>query len=150
MIRFGRPVPSDVDARLPQLVTALAADGRIDAIWLFGSRARREADALSDVDIAVLATRDLDAARLFDAEIDWTSQAAAALGTDEVAVQALNRVPIALRDPILREARLLWSRTPAIAADFVALTLKAYLDFAPYLRRYDRELFQQAAAGSLR
>jgi predicted nucleotidyltransferase len=52
MFRFGRPVPSDVDARLPQLVTALAADGRIDAIWLFGSRARREADALSDVDIS--------------------------------------------------------------------------------------------------
>jgi uncharacterized protein len=150
MIKFGRPVPPGVEARFPQLVAALSADPRIDAVWLFGSRARHEADAMSDVDIAVLARPRLDRALLWEAEIEWTGLAARTLGTDEVAVQTLNRVPIALRDPILREAKLLWSRTPEIAADFLAQTLKAYLDFAPHLRRYDRELLQQAAAGSLR
>jgi predicted nucleotidyltransferase len=150
MIKFGRPVSSDVDARLPHLVAALASDPRIDAVWLFGSRARQETDALSDIDLAVLARPDVDPNLLWQAELDWTGLAGLVLGTDEVAVQALNRLPVALREPILRDAKLLWSRAPELAADFVACTLKAYLDLAPYLDRYDRDLFQQAAAGTLR
>jgi predicted nucleotidyltransferase len=150
MIKFGRPVSSHVDARLPYLVAALASDPRIDAIWLFGSRAREEGDALSDVDLAVLARLDLDSGLLWDGELEWTSLAVQILGTDEVAVQALNRLPVALREPMLRDAKLLWSRTPEVAADFVARTLKAYLDLAPHLHRYDRDLFRQAAAGTLR
>jgi predicted nucleotidyltransferase len=43
MIKYGRPVPGDVETRLPQLVKALARDERIEALWLFGSRARNEA-----------------------------------------------------------------------------------------------------------
>lgn len=150
MIRFGRPVPGDVEARLPGLVERLAGDGRIEAVWLFGSRARQEADTLSDVDLAVLARRDLDAPALWNGEREWTALAANALGTDEVAVQAVNRMPVALRDAILRDARLLWSRSPEMAADFAAATLKQYLDLKPYLDRYDRDLFDQAATGTLR
>ena len=150
MIKFGKPVAVDVETRLPRLVEALTTDDRIDAIWLFGSRARGEADTLSDVDLAVLAKRDLDASALWDAQLEWTRVAVETLGTDEVLVQALNRLPVALRDPILRDARLLWSRSPEVAVDFVATTLKEYLDFKPYLERYDRDLFRQAATGTLR
>jgi predicted nucleotidyltransferase len=149
VIKFGRPVPADVESRLPRLVDILAVDRRIDAIWLFGSRARHEADALSDVDVAVLARRDVDRSDLWDAELAWTGLAVEALGTDEVAIQAVNRLPVALRDPILRDARLLWTRTPEVAADFVASTLKEYLDLKPYLARYDRDLLRQAATGKL-
>jgi len=150
MIKFGRPVASDVEARVPRLADALARDGRIEAIWLYGSRARGEADALSDVDVAVLARRDLDAAALWDAQIAWTTLAVETLGTDEVAVQALNRLPTAVRHAILRDARLLWASSEEIAADFTAQTVKEYLDLKPYLERYDRDLFRQAATGTLR
>ena len=150
MIKFGRPFSVDVGILLPRLVEALAADDRINAVWLFGSHARNEADTLSDVDIAVLARGDLDASALWDAELEWTRLAVESLGTDEVAVQALNRLPVALRDPVLRDARLLWSRAPEIAADFAAVTLKEYLDFKPYLAQYDRDLLLQAATGKLR
>ena len=150
MIKFGKPISGDAEALLPRLVDALAKDDRIEAVWLFGSRARNEADALSDIDIAVLANGGLDSSVLWDAQIEWTVLAVRVLGTDEVAVQALNRLPVGLRDPILREARLLWSRSPEIAADFAALTLKEYLDLEPYLARYDRDLFRQAATGKLR
>ena len=150
MIKFGRPVPVDVETRLPQLVEALAKDDRIEVVWLFGSRARNEADALSDVDLAVLASATQNASALWDAQIEWTVLAVETLGTDEVAVQALNRLPVALRAPILRDARVLWSRSPEIAADFAGTTLKAYLDFKPSLDRYDRDLLRQAATGSLR
>ena len=62
----------------------------------------------------------------------------------------MNRLPVALRYSILREARLLWSRAPEIAADFTGRTTKEYLDLKPYLDRYDRDLFRQAATGTLR
>jgi uncharacterized protein len=150
MIKFGRPVAADVEARLPGLVEALAADDRLEAVWLFGSRARNEADALSDVDLAVLCRSDLDASSLWDAQMAWTELAARTLGTDEVLVQAVNRLPVAWRHGMLRDARLLWSRSPEVAADFAARTLQEYLDFKPYLDRYDLELLAQAASGRLR
>ena len=150
MIKFGRPISVDVEALLPRLVEAMSADNRMEAVWLFGSRARNEADALSDIDLAALARRGLDASALWDAQLDWTGLAVKTLGTDEVAVQVLNRLPVALRDPILRDARLLWSRSPEIAADFATVTLKEYLDLKPYLARYNRDLLRQAATGVLR
>lgn len=150
VIKFGRPVTSDVEARLPRLIEALVRDGRIEAMWLFGSRARKEADALSDVDVAVLARRDLDPAALWDAQIDWTTLAVETLGTDEVAIQAINRLPTALRYGILRDARLLWASSLEVAVDFTARTMKEYLDLKPYLDRYDGDLFRQAASGHLR
>jgi predicted nucleotidyltransferase len=150
MIKFGRPVPVDVDARLPDLVDALARDRQIEAVWLFGSRARNEADALSDVDLAVLGSSHLDVSALWDKQLEWTGLSAKVLGTDEVGLQVLNRLPTALRYSILRDARLLWSRVPEIAADFTAWTVREYLDLKPYLERYDRDLFRQAASGRLR
>ena len=150
MIKFGRPVPADVDRRIPRFIDALAADERVDAVWLFGSRARNEADALSDIDLAVLTRADLDASAAWNAQLEWATRAAEVLGTDEVAVQLLNRLPVALRHAIVKDAQLLWSRTPEVAADFVARTVKEYLDFRPYLDRYDRDLLRQAATGALR
>ena len=150
MIKLSKPVSIDVESRLPRLVEAFANDDRIEAVWLFGSRARREADALSDVDLAVLVRADLDVPALWDGQLEWTGLAVKVLGTDEVAVQPLNRVPVGVRDPILRDARLLWSRSPEVAADFEALTRREYLDFEPYLARYDRDLLRQARTGKLR
>jgi hypothetical protein len=150
VIKLGGFVPADVDASVVRFVDAMSNDDRVEAVWLFGSRARNEADALSDIDLAVLARRDLDAATLWDAQIEWTNVAVGTLHTDEVAIHVLNRTPIGLRDPILRGARLLWARSPEVAADFAATTLKQYLDFNPSLAEYDRILFEQAASGRLR
>src|SRR5437867_381864 len=112
VIKFGRPVPVDVETRLPGLIERLSRDDRIEAVWLFGSRARNEADTLSDVDLAVLARDDLERGALWDSELEWIGLATQALQTDEVAVQAVNHLPVALRHAMLRDARLLWSRAP--------------------------------------
>ena len=101
-------------------------------------------------DIAVLARTDVTGPALVDGEMEWTGRAVAALGTDEVVVQAVNRLPLAVCHAILRDARLLWARVPERAADFAARTLKEYFDLKPHLDRYDRELLRQAATGRLR
>jgi predicted nucleotidyltransferase len=135
---------------MPVLVDEIARDERVEAVWLFGSRARNEADGLSDIDLAVLTRAALDVPALSSAQLAWTAMAVKALGTDEVGVQALNRLPVALRHAILRDARLLWARSPEVAADFESRTQKEFLDLRPYLDRYDRDLFRQAATGTLR
>jgi hypothetical protein len=66
------------------------------------------------------------------------------------AVQAINRLPVALRHGILRDARLLWASSAETAADVTARTVKEYLDLKPYLDRYDGDLLRQAATGRLR
>ena len=102
VIKFGRPVLVDVEARLPRVVEALARDDRVEALWLFGSRARNEHDALSDVDLAVLARDGLGASALWDAQLAWTRLAVEAVGTDEVAVHVVNRLPAAVRHAIFK------------------------------------------------
>jgi predicted nucleotidyltransferase len=150
MIRFGRPVPADLDDRLAALARRLSGDPRIAALWLFGSRARGEADALSDVDLAVLAAGAPSAAALSSWEPEWLAAANETLGTDEVSLVVLNRAPVTFRREALRSARLLHATTPELAADYELRTLREFLDFRPRLEEYDRELLASAAAGKLR
>jgi uncharacterized protein len=149
MIKFGTPVPSDVDARVPDLVRRLSADARVAAVWLFGSRARGEADALSDIDLAVLAAGAPTEQELATWQLEWLRAANEALRTDEVSLVLLNRAPLVLRNEALRGARLLFARSPEIAADYELATIRAFLDFRDRLDDYDRELLAQARAGRL-
>ncbi len=150
MIKFGIPVPADVDARILELVRRLGGDARIAAVWLFGSRARGEADALSDVDVAVLAAGTPTQSELARWELEWLSAANETLKTDEVSFVVLNRAPLVLRHEALRDARLLFARSPEVAADYELGTIRTFLDFRTHLDQYDRELLARAAAGQLR
>ena len=150
MIKFGKPVPADVEARYPDLARRLSGDPRVAALWLFGSRARDEADALSDVDVAVLAAGTPTPSELASWELEWLGAANESLGTDEVSLVVLNRAPVALRHEVLRGARLLFARSPELAADYELATISAFIDFRHHLDAYDRELLACAAAGRLR
>ena len=119
-------------------------------MWLFGSRARNEADALSDVDLAVLAAGAPTGSELSRWELEWLGAASETLRTDEVSLVVLNRVPVVLSHEVLRGARLLFARSPEIAADYELATIRAYIDFRAHLDEYDRELLACAAAGRLR
>jgi predicted nucleotidyltransferase len=119
-------------------------------VWLFGSRARDEADALSDVDVAVLAAGTPTSSELSTWEQDWLGSASEMLQTDEVSLVVLNRAPLALRHEVLRGARLLHATSPEIPADYELGTIRAFLDFRTHLDEYDRELLACAAAGRLR
>ena len=150
MIKFGTPVPSEVDARIPDLARRLSADARVAAVWLFGSRAHGDADALSDVDLAVLAAGVPTQQELATWQLEWLCAANETLRTDEVSLVVLNRAPLVLRSEALRGARLLFARSPEIAADYELATIQACLDFRDRLDDYDRELLAQARAGRLR
>ncbi len=150
MIKFGKPVQGDIEARLDDLTRRLAGDERVAAAWLFGSRARGDADALSDVDVAVLAAGAPEPEQLGRWQLDWIGVATETLGTEEVSLAVLNQAPVVFRHQALRGARLLFARSPELAADYELATIREYLDYGPSLEEYDRLLLAQAAAGRLR
>lgn len=94
----------------PRFTAALAAQLRmwpwVDAVWLFGSRARGDAQPRSDIDLAFAAPR--AAARDWSEVTEWAEdRAPTLLGLDAV---RLDKAGPALQAVVAREGVLLYQR----------------------------------------
>jgi predicted nucleotidyltransferase len=114
----------------------------ITAAYLFGSVARGEARAGSDVDVAVLTAAGpppgLDG--LYLALADALEQH---LGR-RVQVVVLDRAPLDLVHRVLRDGRLLLDRDPSRRIAFEVRARREYFDLQPILRRYRRLPYEAA------
>ena len=113
---------------------ACAAD--VAAAWLFGSFARGDAHAESDVDVAVLCRRTpaatLDALPLrLEGELERLLRR-----TTQVVV--MNSAPADLRARVLRDGRLLADRDRSRRIRFEVRTRNEWFDLQPILREYRR------------
>lgn len=117
--------------RIEALKAALEADGRVRFAYLFGSRARGDATATSDVDIAVHLTSEADPLETPPA---LAGLASVVLGTDDVDLVILDRAPISLRHRIVRDRRVIVDRCPAFRIAFESRTLREGWDFARHER----------------
>jgi predicted nucleotidyltransferase len=111
------------------------SDGVVCA-WLFGSVARGNARADSDVDVAVLLERDppltLDASA---PAIGGDIEAAIGLPIDLV---ILNRAPVDLIHRVLRDGVLLVERDRNARVRFEVKARNEFFDLKPHLDRYRR------------
>jgi predicted nucleotidyltransferase len=98
--------------------------------YLFGSHARGQAWAHSDVDVAVLLEDD-DGDRCFDVRLE------------------VNQAPPALRYAVLRDGILLFCRDHRARIEFHLRTVNEYLDFKPILERHERAILEKARKGEL-
>jgi len=126
-----------------------AARDDVLVAWLFGSHARGQAGPLSDVDVAVLLDERADR-DLFRARLKLIADLTGVLGTNDVDVAVLNETPLALNYRVLRDGVLPYCRDRRRRVDFTWRTVSAYLDFRPFLERYERTLLERAARGELR
>lgn len=133
--------PQAPSARLKRLCECLAEILSADpaqpiCAFLFGSLAREEASARSDLDIAVLLPHDppgtLDSLCL---DLADTLGEAAGRPADLV---VLNRAPPDLVHRILRDGVLLLDRDPSARIRFETRSRADYLDMLPHWRRYRR------------
>lgn len=133
---------SDLVARLRGLF-AERSEGVVCA-YLFGSVARGEESAGSDIDLAVL----------FAAQPPATLEDGLGLGLAGVFEEAtgrpvdlvvLNAAPVDLVHRVLRDGILLWDADPSARIRFEVAARNAYFDLLPILRRYRRA--SPAAAG---
>lgn len=106
---------------------------------LFGSMARGEAGAGSDVDLGVLLDPDTAALR-FEVEAELGRAAGR-----EVDLVFLSQAPPLLRFEISRDGRLLFEREDGLWTGFQARAMVDWWDWAPYHR-----LFTKAAVEGLR
>ena len=123
---------------LDVLRTRLAEAGReVLCAYLFGSVAREQERADSDLDVAVLLAS--DPPRTLDGlQTDLADALAEATGR-RVDLVVLNRAPPDLVHRVLRDGLLLLERDHGARIRFEVKARNEYFDLLPHLQRYRRE-----------
>jgi predicted nucleotidyltransferase len=135
-------------AVLDTLRERLARRPEILGAYYFGSQARGEAAAHSDLDIAVYVDRERQPPAPFGYAAELTSELMAGLGFDRLDVVVLNDAPPRLYHRVLRDGERLLSRDLAATTTREGYALSRYCDYLPQLRKIDRELARRLADDS--
>jgi predicted nucleotidyltransferase len=122
--------------------TALHNCPDLVAVYLFGSTARDQAHALSDVDVAVLFAAELSAEDVFAGTLEIGVILEEALRRP-VDVIALNRAPPALCFQVLKHGRLLVEQDRTQRCVFIMHALGRYYDAKPYLDYHSTRLLSR-------
>lgn len=111
-----------------------ATPGGVVAAYLFGSEARGQAGADSDVDVAVLLEAEPDPT-LDGLRLDLRDALEEKLRRP-VDLVVLNRVPVDLVHRVLRDGRLVLDADPSVRVEFEVRARNEYFDLLPILREY--------------
>ena len=115
--------------------------------YLFGSHARGQAWAHSDVAVTVLLEGRPDDERCLDVRMEVIGGLMEVLDTNKVRMVILNRAPPALGFTVLRGGRLPFCRDHQARIEYQVRTANEYLDFEPFLKRYEHALLERARSG---
>jgi len=138
MIREGRKLPVDVMSKIPTVITKIAEDKDVVALYVFGSLAESSLKPLSDLDFGILLSDSIDKQERFKKSIDLIGILNETLKTDEVDLVILNDDPLRFRYYILKTGKLIFCRDQNRLIDFIEKTKKMYLDFKPVREQFDR------------
>ncbi len=130
-------MPAPVETTVESLRHLLGgAPPAVLAAWLFGSAARGEAGAESDLDLAVLLAED-PPSTLDGLKLDLADELSLAAGR-RVDLVVANRVPVDLVHRVMRDGVLLLDRDPGARIHFEVRARNEYFDLEPYLLEYRR------------
>ncbi len=127
----------DALARRPEVVDA----------YVFGSHARGEARAHSDLDVAVYLSHEPDAPFGYAAEL--TTELMAAIGSNRVDLVILNRAGPLLYHRVLRDGVRIVTRDLAATTGREGRALSRYCDYVPQLAKIDRVGSARRRSGAL-
>jgi len=124
--------------RLAGRITAvLSTRPEILEAYLFGSQARGEGQAHSDIDIAVFIDEAKAEPGPFGYRSELTSALMSGLGTNAVDVVVLNRSPPLVYHRVLRDGSRLYSRDLRATTVREGRALSRHCDFVPQLAKID-------------
>ena len=116
--------------------------------YLFGSRARGEGHAHSDIDIAVFIDAGSAEPGLFGYRSELTATLMSALGDNSVDVVVLNDAPPLLYHRVMRDGIRVLSRNLRATTVREGRALSRYCDFVPQLARIDAALKMATSHGA--
>jgi uncharacterized protein len=126
---FNAPMPIDKQTLIETISRVLARYPAVQAAYLFGSHARGEATARSDVDVALIGpAAELNRIRL-DILGDFVTE-----GLDHVDLVLLDGAPLTLQFEAVSPNCLAYAREDFDVGSFFSRTIREYFDFEPYLR----------------
>lgn len=114
---------------------------RVVAAYLFGSRVTGRPRPDSDLDVAVLAGREVG---LLEREV-LADRLARALGVPDVDLLVLEEAPLELQGRVVQEGELVFSADEPKRVAFEVLTRSRYFDYLPTLRAHTRRYLRQVA-----
>ena len=125
-----------IEQRLRQYFAERETDDEIVVAYLFGSVARGDYEARSDVDIAILFRKDPPAT--FEAlPLRLEGEIERLLGRHTQLV-VLNMAPVDLCARVLRDGKLILDRDPSLRIGFEVHARNEWFDLQPVLREYRR------------
>ncbi len=128
-----------------QLTQVLGARPEVAEGYLFGSRARGQAQGHSDFDVAVYLSREPESPYGYEAGL--ATELMAALGDDRVDVVVLNRAPPLLYHRVLRDGVRLLARDLRATTTREGAALSRYCDFKSQLAKIDPVLAARIEQG---
>ena len=112
------------------VVSRLKKIPEVKAIYLFGSYATGKQKPISDIDICVIAEKDIQRAK----KLEILSYAGR-----KIEISLYSDIPISIKAKIFKEGISLFSRNKRFLADEKLSAMKEYLDFKPTLDRFARK-----------
>jgi predicted nucleotidyltransferase len=119
-----------VERLLDELIAWGRTQPEILALYLYGSHAEGRANALSDVDVAILARDDLSRQQLWQLE-----KRCVARWPEPLDIRVLNLAPLPFRYEVTALGQRLWADDLGQVADWESLTWRRYWDLRPRLER---------------
>jgi len=120
----------------------------VDVAYLFGSRARGDFTEESDLDFAILLSRNFNDPYDF---VRLIADLAMALGVkdEKINLVVLNDASLELAYKVISEGIIIYERNIEKRVDFEVNTLKFYLDFKPVLDQMRKSLVEEYMNGEV-
>lgn len=126
MIKCGA-LPENINHFLPDVREYLNKHPKVVFAYLFGGLARGRVSPLSDVDIAIYLTDEVDTTR---EKLEIVGKLNDLLKTDEVDLVMVNTAPLPLAARIIRHKTILVDKMPFVRHKFESLIIRKYFDFS--------------------
>lgn len=130
-----------------RLSEILKRDKRVSAAYLFGSAARGETGALSDVDIGIFADESLNSGEMLKLRLDLINRLSSVVG-DNADIVIMNEAPALLNYNIIKGGRVLKSHLGS-SAMVEKRVIYAYRNMRPYIRRHAKAVIDRIAKRGL-
>jgi uncharacterized protein len=124
----------DRERHVARLLQRVGDDADVLAVMLYGSAARGEASATSDVDLClVLAPVRRTAAQMSAKRLEYLQDV-------DLDVQVFQQLPLYIRQRVLRDGRVLFVRDEDQLYEVAFRTIQAFEDFRPRYEAYLNEV----------